>query len=264
MMKQIAFITFKGIIRDRILHGIGVVSVFFLFIPFLSSLSMRQVAELSITLSLSFISFLMVMLAIFLGGTQLWKDIERRYTFSVLTLPVSRTSYLLGKYVAVAVFIFSVCGVLLCAAFAVVMVSSTMYVPDRPVVWNTIALSALFDAMKALLLSAFAFLFSTVSTSLFLPIFGTIAVYFAGNASQQVYEFITAGGGQQLPVVIRGAAKALYYLLPNLSAFDLKTFAIYAVLPDMYVLLITAAYCIVYTGIILLCAAIIFNRKEMN
>lgn len=263
-MKQIAFIAFKGIIRDRILHGVGIVSLFFLFIPSLSSLSMRQVAELSITLSLSFISFLLVVLAIFLGGTQLWKDIERRYTFSVLSLPVSRTSYLLGKYAAVAFFILSVCAILSCAAFAVIMVSSTMYVPDRPVAWDTVVLCILFDAMKALLLIAFAFLFSTVSTSLFLPVFGTIAVYFAGNASQQVYEYITAGGGQQLPGVVRGAASALYYLLPNLSAFDLKTFAIYAVPPDPQGLLTTGAYFVVYTGIVLLCASLIFSRKEMN
>lgn len=263
-MMQVITLSFKGIIRDRVLHGVGIVSLFFLFIPSLSSLSMRQVAELSITLSLSFITFLLVVLAIFLGGTQLWKDIERRYTFSVLSLPVSRTCYLLGKYAAVAFFILTVCAILLCAAFAVILVSSTIYVPDRLVAWDTIALCVLFDAMKALLLVAFAFLFSTVSTSLFLPVFGTIAVYFAGNASQQVYEYITAGGGQQLPGVVRGAARALYYLLPNLSAFDLKTFAIYAVPTDPQGLVTTGAYFIVYTGIVLFCASMIFSRKEMN
>jgi len=263
-MQQIALIAFKGIIRDRILHGVGLVSLFFLFIPSISSLSMRQVAELSITLSLSFISFLSVVLAVFLGATQLWKDIERRYTFSVLSLPVSRTSYLLGKYVAVAFFILCVSGLLVLAALAVIMISSTMYVPDRPVAWDIILLCALFDAMKSLLLIAFAFLFSTVSTSLFLPVFGTIAIYFAGNASQQVYEYITAGGGKQLPEVLRWAANALYYLLPNLSAFDLKTFAIYAVPPDVQGLLTTGVYFVVYTAIILFCSSIIFSRKEMN
>ncbi|AAR34873.1 ABC transporter permease subunit [Geobacter sulfurreducens] len=263
-MTQIIVLSVKGIIRDRVLHGVGIVSLFLLFIPSLSSLSMRQVAELSITLSLSFISFLLVVLSIFLGGTQLWKDIERRYTFSVLSLPVSRTSYLLGKYAAVACFIATVCGILLCASLAVIMISSTTHAPDRPVAWDAIVLCVLFDAMKALLLVAFAFLFSTVSTSLFLPIFGTIAIYFAGNASQQVYEYITAGGGQQLPEIMRLTTKILYYVLPNLSAFDLKTYAIYSVPLDLQGLATTSAYFVVYTAIVLLCASMIFSRKEMN
>jgi len=263
-MRLIAFATLRGVIRDRVLHGIGVMTIFFFIIPSISSLSMRQVTELSITISLSFISFLLLLLGVFLGGTQLWKDVERRYTFSVLSLPVSRTSYLMGKYLAVASFIFLVSAILALATLAVVMVSSILYVPDRPVAWGSIVLCIFFDAIKSLLLIAFAFLFSTVSTSLFLPVFGTIVIYFTGNASQQVYEYITAGGGKQLPEVLRMSAKALYYLLPNLSSFDLKTFAIYAVPLDVQGLLTTGVYFVVYTAIILVCASVIFDRKEMN
>src|SRR5512147_2633812 len=97
-MWQIFNITFKGIFRDRIFKGIAICSFFFLLIPSVTSLSMRQVTELSINLSLSLISFMLLLLSVFLGGTSLWKDMERRYSYSVLGLPVSRTSYLLGKF----------------------------------------------------------------------------------------------------------------------------------------------------------------------
>jgi ABC-type transport system involved in multi-copper enzyme maturation permease subunit len=104
-MLQLLSITVKGIFRDRVFQGIMMSALFFLLIPSISSLSMRQVVELSITLSLSLISVIMLLLSIFLGGSSLWKDMERRYTFSVLGLPITRTSYLLGKFFGIAVYL---------------------------------------------------------------------------------------------------------------------------------------------------------------
>ncbi|MDY0302111.1 MAG: ABC transporter permease, partial [Trichlorobacter sp.] len=61
-MRDIILITLKGIFRDRVFQGILVLGILFLFIPSAASLSMRQVTELSITLSLSLISFILLLL----------------------------------------------------------------------------------------------------------------------------------------------------------------------------------------------------------
>src|ERR1035437_8053441 len=104
-MVTIIHITLKGIFRDRVFQGIMVLAVLFLLIPSAASLSMRQMTELTTTLSLSLISFIMLLLAVFLGATSIWKDIERRYTFSVLSLPLSRSTYLIGRFFGVAIFL---------------------------------------------------------------------------------------------------------------------------------------------------------------
>ncbi len=57
-MQNVIHITLKGIFRDRVFHGILVTAVLFLIIPSIATLSMRQVTELSLTLSLSLISFI--------------------------------------------------------------------------------------------------------------------------------------------------------------------------------------------------------------
>lgn len=67
-MTNIVKITLKGIFRDRVFQGIMVTACAFLLIPGIASLSMRQVTELSLTLSLSLISFIMLLLSVFLGG----------------------------------------------------------------------------------------------------------------------------------------------------------------------------------------------------
>lgn len=225
---------------------------------------MRQVTELSLTLSLSLISFILLLLAVFLGGTSLWKDIERRYTFSVLGLPLSRQSYMIGRFGGTALFVLLAAAVLGVAAFAVVSYSSAIYPTDRPIVWSTMAICILFDALKYILLIAVAFLFSTVSTSFFLPVFGTIATFLAGGVTQQVFEFVNSPASKALSPLVKKLATILYYLLPNFGAFDLKVNAIYSLPLPFEGLLLTAAYFVVYVGLLLSAAATIFSRREMR
>lgn len=263
-MRQIMVATIKGILRDRIFWGILVAGLIILSIPSVSTLSMRQVPELAITLSLSCSSFMLLLLTTFLGGTVLWKDIERRYTYSTLTLPISRSSYLLGKFLGVIVFmLLSALFLSMIAVVVIKLVTLTIH-PDRPVLWGNILVAVAFDALKYMLLTSFAFLFSTFSTSFFLPIFGTIAVFLVGSASQDVFEFVTAPTTQSVSPFVKAIASALYYILPNFSAFDLKVYAIYSLdLPSQAVIL-TACYWIVYLTINLSIATIIFGKSEIK
>ncbi|MSM38209.1 MAG: ABC transporter permease [Geobacter sp.] len=263
-MRSIILITLKGIFRDRVFQGIMVTACAFLLIPGIAALSMRQVTELSLTLSLSLLSFILLLLAVFLGGTSLWKDIERRYTFSVLGLPLSRQGYLLGRFGGTALFVLLAAVVMGIAACAVVGFTSALHPPDRPIVWGTMGLCILFDALKFILLIAVAFLFSTVSTSFFLPVFGTIATFLAGGVTQQVYEYINSPTSKTLSPTVKRIASGLYYILPNFSAFDLKVNAIYGLPVPVDGLLLTMAYFVVYVGILLSLSAVIFLRREMR
>jgi ABC-type transport system involved in multi-copper enzyme maturation permease subunit len=263
-MATILRITLKGLFRDRVFHGIIVSACGFLLIPGIASLSMRQITELAITLSLSLISFIQLLLVVFLGGTSLWRDVERRYTFSVLGLPLSRQRYLLGRFGGMALFVLLATAVLGAAALVVVLYSSTIYPPDRPIIWSTVALCLLFDSLKYIMLIAVAFLFSTVSTSFFLPVFGTLATFFAGGVTQQVYEYIQSPASQKLSPAIKQVVTVLYYLLPNFSAFDLKVNAIYGLPVPVNGMFLTVAYFIVYVGILLSFSSAVFTRREMR
>lgn len=263
-MNTLIRVTLKGIFRDRVFQGIMVTAVVFLFIPSIASLSMRQVTELSMTLSLSLVSFILLLLAVFLGGTSIWKDIERRYTYSVLGLPLTRGGYLLGKFCGTALFLLMTAAVLGAAVFFVIAWASTIYPANRPVVWGTLAICILFDSMKYILLLACAFLFSSLSTSFFLPVFGTIALFLTGNVTQQVYDYIHSSAGAALSPLVKYSATGLYYLLPNLSAFNLKVNAIYGIPLSPSGLLLTAGYFVVYISALLSVSVLIFTRRELR
>lgn len=240
-------------------------AVLFLFIPSAASLSMRQMTELTTTLSLSLISFIMLLLAIFLGATSIWKDIERRYTLSVLSLPMSRSSYLLGRFLGIALFMLVTAVFLGAIALVAIKVASFGYPPSRPVVWSTIIVTILFDALKYILVVAIAMLLSTVSTSFFLPVFGSISAFLAGTVSQPAYDYLQTPAAQAaVSGVVRKTAVVLYYLIPNLSGFDLKIHAIYSLPFNTQGLLLTGVYFVVYTFILLVIGSYLFARREMK
>lgn len=264
-MWQVFCANLRGIFRDRVFHGIFASSLIYLAIPVVSTLSMRQVTELSMTLTLSLQSFILLLLATFLGGTSLWKDIDRRYVFSVASLPISRGQYLLGKFFSVAIFVLLVATVLGLFALLIVYGMNSFYPPlSKPVVWGNLFWTLLFDSLKYVLLIAVAFLFSTVSTSFFLPLFGTIAVFLSGCASQAVFDFIQTSSGQKLPLLVRQFAEVFYYLIPNFSAFDFKLQAIYGLELPSRGLLLTAGYFFVYLCILLTAAVLLFSRRELQ
>jgi Cu-processing system permease protein len=263
-MYNIASLTFIGVFRDKVFRGILMTSLAFLLIPSVSTLSMRQVTELSLTLSLSLISFILLLLSIFLGGTSLWKDMERHYSISVLGLPISRASYIMGKFSGIAGFL-GLTTVLLGAVccFTAWYVSGT-YPPDRPIIWNNVLFAIIFDAMKYVLLIAFAFLFSSVSTSFFLPVFGTISIFFIGSATQGVHDYIHSLAGQSFSPFLSKVVTLLYYILPNLSAFDLKVNAIYGVGLSTAGLAMTFGYFVIYISILMTLSSMIFTRREIQ
>jgi len=263
-MISVFFVTVRGVFRDRVFHGILMTSLVFLAIPAVSTLSMRQVTELATTLSLSLISFILLLLAVFLGGTSIWRDIERRYIFSVAGLPLSRSSYVLGKFAGISGFVLLVALVLGSISFAIVWYAQGVYPPSRPVLWHVFFLAVVFDAMKYILLVALSFLFSSVSTSFFLPVFGTISAFLVGSATQQVFDYIHSPTGQALSAVLRQIASALYYVLPNFAAFDLKVNAIYAIPVSGHGVLLTLGYFFVYTAAILFLATHSFARRELQ
>ena len=77
-MLKIAFFTVRAMIKDRMFYLILSMLLLFILVPVFSSFSMRQIQEVSITMSLSLNSFILLFLAMFGGVVTVWRDIERK------------------------------------------------------------------------------------------------------------------------------------------------------------------------------------------
>ena len=93
---------------------------------------------------------------------------------------------------------------------------------------------------------------------------GAIVLFFVGSASQEAYDFVQSEQGANLAPLVKKAATAFYYILPNFSAFDLKVNAIYGVPLSPSGLLFTAAYFFVYTALVLTVSVMSFTTRELK
>jgi ABC-type transport system involved in multi-copper enzyme maturation permease subunit len=172
-------------------------------------------------------------------------------------------TFLLGKFISISFFLLLCTFVLGVGSSIVISLSAMTYPSDIPVQWINIVFVLLGDFLKYMLLAGFSLLLSSVSTSFYLPFFGTLVIYFCGNASQGVFEYVTSEVGQGLGVLTIKAVSVAYYLIPNLGVFDFQVAAVYGLDIASTDVLIAVLYAVVYTAILLGLAVFAFDRRQL-
>src|SRR5687768_790135 len=101
-MRRIAAVavnTCREAVRDRVLYGVlGVATFVLVFTLVLAEVSLDQERRIVLDVGLASISLFSVVVAIFLGSSLLYKEIERKTLYVILPKPVPRAEFLLGKY----------------------------------------------------------------------------------------------------------------------------------------------------------------------
>jgi Cu-processing system permease protein len=257
-------VAIKGGIRDRVLAAMLVVGLLLLLsTPIVALFSMRQVLALAASYSLSIISLTGLLLTLFLAMGMLARDLEQRSVFTVCSLPISRSAYLLGKFFGLAILILLALAILGCFSGGALLVLDRLYPPERPFAWGAFFFGLWFQYWVLLLVAGTTVLFSTVATSTFLPLALSVGIYFASYSTEAVRYFVHSAAGQErLGPAIRTVGSAVYWLLPNFSAFDLKTEIVYGLGMSGKALLLTQVYGVAYLGVLLLLATVSFRRRE--
>jgi ABC-type transport system involved in multi-copper enzyme maturation permease subunit len=257
-------IELKHGVRDRVIHAILAVGVLLLLsTPVVAVFSMRQVLALAVSYSLSVISLLGLLLTVFLGLGVLSRDMERRTVYTVCSLPISRSVYLLGRFLGFALLVLVALAILSFFAAGAISVVAFFYPPDPPFSWGTFGVALWFRFWIFLIVGAVIMVFSAFSTSTFLPLALSVGIYFASFSTEAVKYYVESGFGRvQVAPGIRWLAHLAYWVLPNFSAFDLMSHAIHHLPLDPLALLLTQLYGIGYVGLLLVLAAMILTRRE--
>jgi len=176
----IALNTYREAVRDRILLGVLVLAAGLLALTLaLAELSLDQQMRVVTDLGLASISLFSVVVAIFLGSSLLYKEIERKTLYVILPKPIARYEFLLGKYFGIvatcAVFV-AIMGALQLLVTAIQAGASIMLIVAVPVVLLAILGVALLVARdrttvvpiwSMIALAACAWTSSTVDVELF-------------------------------------------------------------------------------------------------
>lgn len=94
--------TFREAVRDRVLYAVlGFACAVLLFTLALAELSLHDQMRVVSDVGLASTSLFSVVIAVFLGSSLLYKEIERKTLYVILPKPIRRTEFLLGKYLGI-------------------------------------------------------------------------------------------------------------------------------------------------------------------
>ena len=263
-LRAFILIAIKGGVRDRVFHAILAVGLLLLLsTPAVAVFSMRQVLALAVSYSLSVIGLLGLLLTLFLSMAVVARDIERRSIYTVCSLPLSRSVYLLGRFSGFGVLLLLALTILgLCASCALYLLA--IYYPSTPgFSLGKFILALWFQYWVLLITGGVTLFFSVFATSTFLPLALSVGIYFASFSTEAVKFYIESSiGVTRMSPVIKWLSKFAYWILPNFAAFDLQPHAIYDLPLMAKSLLLTQVYGMGYLGVLLAFAAMAFKRRE--
>lgn len=247
---------FREAVRDRVLYNL-VLFVLLLIAGaiFLGELSAGQEAKIIVDLGLSAMLLFGAFIAIFVGVGLVYKEIERRTLYAILSKPIGRSQFLLGKYLGL-------CLTLLINVLVMgIGVSLALIYVRRG--WNPLALQiwpAIFLIyFELMIITAVALLFSSFSSPALSALL-TFFVFIIGHFSADLKTLATTSNG----VAARLLFRALYYVLPNLTNFSLITPAAHGITPSSSSFALAALYMVVYVGVLLAAATLVFGRRNFK
>ena len=247
---------FREAVRDRVLYNL-VLFVLLLIggAVFLGELSAGQEAKIIVDLSLSAMLLFGVFIAIFVGVGLVYKEIERRTLYAILSKPISRSQFLLGKYLGLCATLFVNVAIMGIGVSLALLYIHRGWNPLVVNVWPAILLIYL----ELAIITGVALLFSSFSSPALSALL-TFFVFIIGHFSADLKALATSSGSAPARFVFR----ALYYLLPNLSNYSAITAASHGIVPDAMSVILAIAYAIVYSAVLLAAASLIFGRRNFK
>ena len=245
--------TLREVIRDKILY----VLVFFAILLIgtgvvLSALSYVEQERILQDVGLGAIRLFGAVIAIFLGVGVLHKEVDRRTIYTVLSKPVSRSEFVVGKYLGLVATLWLQL-LIMSAAFA-----SVSLVAGAPLGLGHAAALYLFGIEMALIV-AVATLFSAFTTPL-LASFFTGGIWMVGHLSRDLRHL---GARSELDAV-RQLTEWIHRVLPDLESFNVTVQAVHRLpIPPSEIWLPTV-YGLGYASLVLFFATLLFARRDFR
>jgi ABC-type transport system involved in multi-copper enzyme maturation permease subunit len=262
----VAVNVFREAVRDRVLYSLVAFAVLLIGVSLLlGQLTAGQDVKIIKDLGLAAIATFGLLIAVFIGIGLVWKEVERKSIYALLSKPIRRHEFVLGKYAGLALTLLVNVAVMTMAFYAVLAYLNTQFPAPMREAWPAPAtdprmlLAVALIFVELLLVTALALFFSTFSGP-FLSAALTFGLWVIGHFNADLRNFEAVLQSQ----AAAWTARALYYVLPNFAAFDVKAQVVHALpVPPAYVLT-TALYGVVYIAMLLTASVLIFDRRDFK
>lgn len=189
----------------------------------------RQPATVALDVGLSTLRFVLPLFMVFQVQELFSREFERKFYQLSLTYPVSRTTWLLGRFLA----LLGVSLMLLILTAIVLGIETWMisqgWKQPTPVSLGTPYMITLgFIALDLLLLLCLACFLAILASTPSFVLIGTLGFMLITRSYAAVMALLAAGGGMvDNPEAYRAGLGVLGYLLPDLGALDVRMITLY-------------------------------------
>jgi len=247
----IALNTFREAVRSEVLYAILFFAVLLILLSLaFGELSLYEQERVNKDLGIVVITVFGALIAIYTGISLLFKELDKKTIYTIVSKPIHRWQFLLGKYL----------GILLTLAVELGIMSA-IFVAQLAL--KDIELNAtLFQALVLIyvevsVVAAIAMLFTTFSTP-FLSGLLTASLFLLGNAHEAIRTFADTHKSDTM----RGILKIAEVFVPDLTLFNLSREVTYNLeVPWSYVAY-AAGHGVLYAGALLVISAAVFGRRD--
>jgi len=252
---HIASNTFREAVRDRVLYNLIAFAVLLSGAAILVGQISIEIEKLVvINLGLTAVSLFGVVIAIFIGIGLVSKEIEKRTLYTVLSRPVRRWEFIVGKF-------FGLAGTLVVNTFfmAIGVFGALLYVAHKFQASDSWVLVALyFIILQFLMICSLALLFSSFSSPLLSAVFA-FSLFVIGSFSEDLRGFAQMATG-----ATRWLVTGVSYLVPNFSALNIIGSVAHGQPVAGQLILYNSAYALLYSAMALSAAILIFQRRNLK
>jgi len=251
----IASNTFREAVRDRVLYNLIAFALLMVGAAILvGQISIGIERLVVLNLGLTAVSVFGMLIAIFIGIGLVSKEIEKRTLYTVLSRPVRRWEFIVGKY-------FGLAGTLVVNTFlmTVGVLGALFYVShkiERLDAWVLVAVY--FIVLQFLIITALTLLFSSFSSTIMSAVFA-FALFVIGSFAEDLRGF-----AEITPGIAGMLAKGAAYVVPNFSALNVITSVAHGETVAGKLIFFNTAYAIFYSAAVLAGAVLIFDRRSMK
>lgn len=243
--------TFRQTVRQRLFYNVVIFGVGMILLSMvMGNITFGQPDRVVRSIGLSGVSVALDLIALLVGVSLIHQEIDKKTLFVVLTRPVRRWQYVLGRYVGlVATLALVLVGLTVVFALTITTAHGEVLASDLVALGASLPEAAVIGGI-GLVLSAFST--PTLSAGMGLGIW---------IASSTTDDLLRLTAKAEAPT--RALARAIYYVLPAVSRFNFREAAVYKMPVGAAEYLSALGYGAVYCVVLVALASAILDRREM-